>query len=96
MDDENPRSLAWVSKALRARLSKLAGTDREHPDDLTRSVKNFQDYDINVLSEMDHSGNFYELRSCLQNCSQTAWRVSDEISARYYNLIHHNEYSVQI
>lgn len=96
MDDENPRSLAWVSKALRARLSKLAGTDREHPDDLTRSVKNFQDYDINVLSEMDHSGNFYELRSCLQNCSQTAWRVSDEISARYFNLIHHNEYSVQI
>ncbi len=46
MDDENPRSLAWVSKALRARLSKLAGTERNNPDELTRSVINLMDYDL--------------------------------------------------
>ena len=96
MDDENPRSLAWVSKALRARLSKLAGTERNNPDELTRSVINLLDYDLYTLSTADGLGNFPDLRNCLSNCSQSAWNVSDEISARYFNLIHSNEYSIQM
>jgi uncharacterized alpha-E superfamily protein len=96
MDDENPRSLAWVSKALRARLSKLAGTERNNPDELTRSVINLLDYDLYALSTPDGFGNLSNLRNCLGNCSQSAWNVSDEISARYFNLIHSNEYSIQM
>ena len=95
LDDENPRSLAWVSKALRARLSKLAGTERNNPDQLTRSVTNLQDYDLYKLSSVDGYGNFYELRNCLYVTSQSAWNVSDAIGARYFTLIHANEYSVQ-
>jgi uncharacterized circularly permuted ATP-grasp superfamily protein/uncharacterized alpha-E superfamily protein len=94
LDDENPRSLAWVTKALRARLSKLAGTERNQPDELTKSVTNLQDYDLDRLCESDNQY-FYHLRDCLLNCSQAAWNVSDEISARYFNLVHQNEYSVQ-
>ncbi len=96
MDDENPRSLAWVSKALRARLSKLAGTERNNPDELTRSVTNLQDFDLFQLSSMDNLGNYTNLMNCLRIVSNSAWNVSDEISARYFNLIHSNEYSVQI
>lgn len=96
LDDENPRSLAWVSKSLRARLSKLAGTKRNNPDELTRSVTNPQDFDLFKLSSVDEFGNFSELRACLQGVSQSAWNVSDEISARYFNLVHKNEYSVQL
>ena len=96
MDDENPRSLAWVSKALRARLSKLAGTERNNPDELTRSVTNLQDFDLYQLSSVDDFGNFSALTNCLRIVSNSAWNVSDEISARYFNLIHSNEYSVQI
>jgi uncharacterized circularly permuted ATP-grasp superfamily protein/uncharacterized alpha-E superfamily protein len=96
LDDENPRSLAWVTKALRARLSKLARTERDNPDELTRSVKNLKDYDLHTLSSVDGFGNFTELLNCLRNTSQSAWNVSDEISARYFNLIHTNEYSVQM
>ncbi len=96
MDDENPRSLAWASKALRARLYKLAGTERDKPNELTRSVINMLDYDLYDLSSTDNSGNFSNLRNCLRNCSQSAWNVSDEISARYFNLIHSNEYSIQM
>jgi uncharacterized circularly permuted ATP-grasp superfamily protein/uncharacterized alpha-E superfamily protein len=95
LDDENPRSLAWVSKALRARLSKLAGTERNNPDKLTRSVTNLQDYDLYALSSVDDYGNFTELRNCLSATSQSAWNVSDAIGARYFTLIHANEYSVQ-
>ena len=96
LDDENPRSLAWVSKSLRARLSKLAGTERNNPDELTRSVTNLQDFDLFKLSSVDEFGNFSELRGCLQAVSQSAWNISDEISARYFNLVHKNEYSVQL
>ena len=96
MDDENPRSLAWVSKALRARLSKLAGTERNNPDELTLSVINLLDYDLFSLSTADGFGNFSDLRNCLRHCSQSAWNVSDEISARYFNLIRSNEYSIQM
>jgi uncharacterized circularly permuted ATP-grasp superfamily protein/uncharacterized alpha-E superfamily protein len=96
LDDENPRSLAWVSKALRARLSKLAGTERNNPDELTRSVTNLQEFDLFSLSCADGLGNFTELRNCLNTVSRSAWNVSDQISARYFNLIHANEYSVQI
>ena len=96
MDDENPRSLAWVSKALRARLSKLAGTERNNPDELARSVTNLLDYDLYKISTADASGNFTDLRYCLAQVSQSAWSVSDEISARYFNLIKANAYSVQI
>ena len=96
LDDENPRSLAWVSKSLRARLSKLAGTERNNPDELTRSVISLQDFDLYQLSSVDDYGNFSELRGCLHAVSQSAWNVSDEISARYFNLVHKNEYSVQL
>ena len=95
LDDENPRSLAWVSKALRARLSKLAGTERNQPDELTRSVTNLQDYSLENLCLRDASGALYNLRNCLNDCSHSAWSVSDDISARYFNLIHEIDYRVQ-
>ena len=96
LDDENPRSLAWVSKALRARLSKLAGTERDQPDELTRSVTNLQDYSLESLCIRDASGALSNLRSCFSNCSYSAWNVSDDISARYFNLIHEIDYRVQL
>lgn len=96
LDDENPRSLAWVSKALRARLSKLAGTERNQPDELTRSVTNLQDYTLGSLCSRDDFGVLTNLRNCFNNCSHSAWSVSDEISARYFNLVHEIDYRVQI
>lgn len=95
LDDENPRSLAWVSKALRARLSKLAGTERNQPDELTRSVTNLQDYSLESLCIRDASGALNNLRNCFSNCSHSAWSVSDDIGARYFNLIHEIDYRVQ-
>lgn len=95
LDDENPRSLAWVSKALRARLSKLAGTERDQPDELTRSVANLKDYSIVDLCTQDTYGALSNLRNCFSNCSYSAWNVSEAISARYFNLIHEIDYRVQ-
>ncbi len=95
LDDENPRSLAWVSKALRGRLSKLAGTERNQPDELTRSVTNLQEYSLESLCIRDESGALNNLRDCFSNCSHSAWSASDDIGARYFNLIHEIDYRVQ-
>ena len=96
LDPENPRSLAWVAKSIRARLSKLSGTDRDTPDELTLSVPNLQEYDLNNLISKDLVGNLTNLRNCLQTCSNSVWNVSDEVSARYFNLINTTKYQVQI
>lgn len=95
LDDENPRSLAWVAKSLRSRLAKLAGTDRDAPDELTKSVPNLRNESLENLIAPSAEGNLQNLRDCLRNFSETAWNVSDEISARYFNLIHQLDYSVQ-
>jgi len=96
LDDENPRSLACVSKALRSRLTKLTGTERTAPDVLTRKVINLQDYALEDLFTVDQDGYLAHLSTCVAQCAYTTWQVSDEISARYFSLIHQNEYSVQI
>lgn len=95
LDNENPRSLAWVAKSLRSRLAKLAGTDRDAPDELTKSVPNLQNDSLENLIATNEAGNLQNLKDCLKNLSQATWNVSDEISARYFHLIHQIDYSVQ-
>lgn len=95
LDEENPRSLARVTKSLRSRLSKLAGTPRGHPDQLSNRVPNLQSYDLQELSVANQIGQFSELKNCLNDCSLATLHVADEISAKYFNLIYANEYSVQ-
>jgi uncharacterized circularly permuted ATP-grasp superfamily protein/uncharacterized alpha-E superfamily protein len=94
-DDENPRSLARVTKALRSRLSKLAGATRGHPDQLSNRVPNLQSYNLQVLSVANQIGQFPELKKCLDDCSLATLNVADEISTKYFNLVYSNKYSVQ-
>jgi hypothetical protein len=74
----------------------LAGTERDQPDELTRSVTNLQDYSLENLCLRDASGALSNLSNCFSNCSYSAWSVSDDISARYFNLIHEIDYRVQM
>ena len=96
LDDENPRSLAWVSKSLRARLAKLTNSDKEQPNELISKVPNFSQYSLTKLSALDVNGIFTELNCCLEECANASWNISDELSARYFNLVHKNDYRVQI
>jgi len=84
-DDENPRSLAWVTRTLRGRLSKLANTPMGQADALARLVPNFQDADLVALCTASDAGVYANLRACLTHCTEAAWQVSDAISAHYFN-----------
>lgn len=84
-DDENPRSLAWVARTLRGRLSKLANTPMGQADALALLVPDLQHTDLVVLCTPDHKGVYANLRACLTHCTEAAWQVSDAISAHYFN-----------
>ena len=85
MDNENPRSLAWVARTLRGRLSKLANTPMGQADALARLVPDLQHTDLVALCTADKAGVYTNLRVCLTHCTEAAWHVSDAISAHYFN-----------
>ncbi len=88
-DNDNPRSLAWVARTLRGRLSKLADTPMGEPDALARLVPNLKQTDLEQLCTRNEAGHHPHLRACLTDCMQAAWQVSDAITARYFSHTDH-------
>ncbi len=88
-DNDNPRSLAWVARTLRGRLSKLADTPMGEPDALARLVPDLKHTDLEQLCTPNDVGHHPQLRACLTECMQAAWQVSDAITARYFSHTDH-------
>jgi uncharacterized circularly permuted ATP-grasp superfamily protein/uncharacterized alpha-E superfamily protein len=84
-DNDNPRSLAWVARTLRGRLSKLANTPMGEPDALARLVPDLKHIDLAQLCTPNEVGHHPQLRACLTECMQAAWQVSDAITAHYFS-----------
>ncbi len=84
-DNDNPRSLAWVARTLRGRLSKLANTPMGEPDALARLVPDLKQTDLEQLCTPNAAGHHPQLRTCLTECMQAAWQVSDAITAHYFS-----------
>jgi uncharacterized circularly permuted ATP-grasp superfamily protein/uncharacterized alpha-E superfamily protein len=84
-DNDNPRSLAWVARTLRGRLSKLANTPMGEPDALARLVPDLKQTDLEQLCTPNDAGHHPNLRACLTECMQAAWQVSDAITAHYFS-----------
>ena len=91
VDRENPRSLAWVARSLRSRLSKL---ERMPLGELSGwDVPAPGDWDLAALCAPDAQGQLTALLQRLATCPQAAWQISDTISARYFS--HTRDYSVE-
>jgi uncharacterized alpha-E superfamily protein len=83
LDRENPRSLSWVAQNLRGRLSKLAGAAAQEKDSLAQRVI---DPDTWQLSDWWADGQVLPAwGDFLQACSQCAWRLSEDVSLRYFS-----------
>ncbi len=76
LDRDNPRSLTWVSKTLRERLVKL-GSGK--PSGSLDWAGRCPDIDVNFNEPVQPT-----LMALLQNCQQTVYSLSDEISAAYF------------
>jgi uncharacterized circularly permuted ATP-grasp superfamily protein/uncharacterized alpha-E superfamily protein len=71
-DQDNPRSLSWVIKTMRGRLSKLADHHSDVDADLTSSL---------MLPDLDAP----DLRAEFERCQAAAFTLSDAISRRYFS-----------
>jgi uncharacterized alpha-E superfamily protein len=95
LDQDNPRSLAWVAHTLRGRLAKLAGSPAGVLSTLSLKVPAPEDWDFSSdhahSSELLEPVSLLELLSTLRSC---AFNVSDEISTTYFTHSGENNQSL--
>ncbi len=83
LDRENPRALGWVAQTLRARMAKLPGEAADKEALLALAP----DPDVWHLPELcTHTQELHYtwLELTLAQSIDSAWRLSDEISRRYF------------
>ncbi len=83
LDRENPRSLGWVAQTLIARIRKLPGR-REDIDELLEMAPDPDGWQLTELCAHGQDGRHAWLENSLANAVQGAYRISDEISLRYF------------
>lgn len=84
LDRDNPRSLGWVAQTLRGRLGKLAGLPAGRIPLLALPVPDPQTWTLEALCARDAAGRYARLLELLQQCVDAAYRLSDDLTARYF------------
>ncbi|MEQ1660900.1 MAG: alpha-E domain-containing protein, partial [Hylemonella sp.] len=84
LDRDNPRSLSWVAQTLRGRLAKLAGSPQGELDALALMAPDPERWALEPLCQTAEDGTRPRLAELLAQCNEAAWRISDEISLRYF------------
>ncbi|MEX8501787.1 MAG: circularly permuted type 2 ATP-grasp protein [Leptothrix ochracea] len=85
LDTDNPRSLAWVARTLRDRLRKLARHDSDWAESVTATLPQPEAWSLAVLATPDELGQYSALIAALRTCSQSAQRLSSEVSRRLFS-----------
>jgi uncharacterized alpha-E superfamily protein len=84
LDRDNPRSLGWVTQTLRGRLAKLAGSAPGELPQIALTVPDPQQWSLEAMCERDAQGRYTLLQDLLQHCTDAAYRLSDDLGARYF------------
>jgi len=84
LDRDNPRSLGWVAQTLRGRLAKLESSSRASLPGLATVVPDPEEWTLEALCERDDKGRHARLLALLQECVDSAYRLSDDLTARYF------------
>jgi uncharacterized circularly permuted ATP-grasp superfamily protein/uncharacterized alpha-E superfamily protein len=84
LDRDNPRSLGWVTQTLRGRLGKLAGSAPGEIPAFARSLPDPQGWTLEPLCTLDGDGRHAALLALLQECIDTAYVLSDDLTALYF------------
>ncbi len=83
LDRENPRALGWVAQTLRARMAKLPG-DSADRQALMELAPDPDDWHLPELCTHTNTSHFTWLELTLTQSVDSAWRLSDDISRRYF------------
>ena len=94
LDRDNPRSLGWVAQTLRGRLARLANSPPGVMPVMAMTVPDPQRWSLESLCERDEDGRHARLLELLQQCIDASFRLSDDLSARYFAHSSDARYSV--
>jgi uncharacterized circularly permuted ATP-grasp superfamily protein/uncharacterized alpha-E superfamily protein len=95
LDRDNPRSLAWVAHTLRGRLAKLALSPAGELSSMSLQVPNPDTWDLAYLCETpEDEPSAPALRALLQDLSNCAFDVSEDISTTYFTHSGQTKHSV--
>ncbi|MES1265600.1 MAG: alpha-E domain-containing protein, partial [Variovorax sp.] len=84
LDRDNPRSLGWVAQTLRGRLAKLAGSAPGELPEIALTVPDPQAWTLEEMCEHDSEGRYARLLELLQQCTEASYKLSDDLSMRYF------------
>ena len=84
LDRDNPRSLGWVTQTLRGRLAKLAGSTPGKMPEIALTVPDPQLWSLEEICEREDDGRYGKLIELLDHCSDAAYKLSDDLSTRYF------------
>jgi uncharacterized alpha-E superfamily protein len=84
LDRDNPRSLGWVAQTLRGRLAKLSGSAPGEVPEIALTIPDPQAWAMHVMCECDEHGRHAALEALLQELTDAAYRLSEDVSARYF------------
>jgi uncharacterized circularly permuted ATP-grasp superfamily protein/uncharacterized alpha-E superfamily protein len=83
LDRENPRALGWVAQTLRARMARLPG-EAADKEALIALAPDPDDWHLPELCTHTQELHYTWLDLALTQSIDLAWRLSDEISRRYF------------
>ncbi len=99
LDRDNPRSLAWVTHTLRARLTRLSGGAPNELSSMSLLVPDPSAWGLAQLCESPSAGaavtgSFLALNDLLLQCTDASFKVSDQISNTYFTHPGETKHSV--
>ncbi len=94
LDRDNPRALGWVAHTLRGRLAKLAGSAPNELSPLALRVVNPSAWDLREISQPEASGRYSQLEQLLDQTTDCAYDISDEIGSIYFTHSRDSKQSV--
>jgi uncharacterized circularly permuted ATP-grasp superfamily protein/uncharacterized alpha-E superfamily protein len=94
LDRDNPRSLGWVAQTLRGRLARMAGSPPGVMPVMAMPVPDPLHWTLDALCERDADGRHARLAELLQQCVDASYRLSDDLTARYFAHSGDGRYSV--
>ena len=96
LDRDNPRSLGWVAQTLRGRLAKLAGSAPGELGELSLKVPDPGSWGLAQLCQTDADERYALLNDLLQQCSESAYDLSEEVGAIYFTHSDEAKHSVGV
>jgi uncharacterized circularly permuted ATP-grasp superfamily protein/uncharacterized alpha-E superfamily protein len=93
LDRDNPRSLGWVAQTLRGRLAKLCGSAAGEVPEIALTIPDPQSWSLESMCSPvrpglaegpAEAGRHAKLEALLQELTDAAYKLSDDIGARYF------------